>query len=166
MNIFADDAMGLRRGPREVAGHLRVMMRDAPGAKAERRRIVIPRLYRESRPVNCAAIQPRWGASLQPASSEAQLFQGFTQQDGVRFAGASSGILLLAAVDQAVQESSGGDDDGLRANGAAIAQLHSDDAATVRGSRPHMSRTALRLRVRRPIALVHNQIGNFGLLDL
>jgi hypothetical protein len=35
--------------------------------------------------------------------------------------------LLLAAMDQPVQKCSGGDDDGPRANGAAVAQLDAAD---------------------------------------
>ena len=36
VHVFANDAVSLRRGAGDVAGHLRVVMRDALGAKAER----------------------------------------------------------------------------------------------------------------------------------
>ena len=40
VHVLADDAMRLRRGERDVARHLLVVMRDALGAEAERRGIV------------------------------------------------------------------------------------------------------------------------------
>ena len=51
----------------------------------------------------------------------------FAQENGGRFAAASGGILLLAAVDQAVEKGAGGDDDGLGADGAAVAELDAED---------------------------------------
>ena len=44
MHVFADDAMSLGRGPGDVARHLRIMVRDALGAEAERGGIIVPGL--------------------------------------------------------------------------------------------------------------------------
>ncbi len=133
VHVFADDAVRLRRGPGDVAGHLRVVVRDALGAEAERRRIDVARLRREARPVDAASIEARRSAGLEAASAQAELLQGFAQQDRVGLARASCGILLLAAVDQSVEERSGGDDDGLRADGAAVAQAECRGRAGGRG---------------------------------
>ena len=80
------------------------------------------------RPVDGASVEPRRSARLQAAAAQAKLLQRFAQQNGVGLAAASGGILLLAAVDQPVEKCSGGDDDGLRADGAAVAEL---DAAAL-----------------------------------
>ncbi len=97
-------------------------MRDAAGTKAERRGIDVARLELELRPVNGAAIEARRSSGLEAAAAKAQLLERFSEQDGGGFAGASGGVLLFAAVDQTVEEGAGGDDDGLRADGAAVAQ--------------------------------------------
>ncbi len=127
VHVLADDAMRFRRGPRDVAGHLRVVMRDALGAEAEGRGIDIAGLHLESRPVDGAAIEARRRAGLQAASAQAEFLERFAEQNGGRFAGASGGILLFAAVDEAVEEGAGGDDDGLGADGAAIAKANAAD---------------------------------------
>ena len=114
MDVFADDAVRLRRGPGDVAGHLRIVVRDALGAEAERGGIGVAGLHLKARPVDGAAVEARRRAGLEAASAQAELLQGFAEQDGGGFAGASGGILLLAAVDQAVEEGAGRDDDGLR----------------------------------------------------
>ena len=106
-------------------------MRDALGAEAERRGIVVAGLHLKAGPVDGAAIEARRSAGLEAASAQAEIFQRFAQQDGVGFTGASGGILLLAAVDQAVEEGAGGDDDGLGADGAAVAEFDAEDSAAV-----------------------------------
>ena len=67
-------------------------------------------------------------AVRKPTRAQAEPLQGFAQQDRRRLAAASGGILLLTAVNQPVQERAGGDDDGLRAHGAAVSELHADCA--------------------------------------
>ena len=62
-------------------------------------------------------------------SAQPKLLERFAEQDGGGFAGASGGILLFAAVDQAVEESAGGDDDGLSADGAAVAEADAETRA-------------------------------------
>src|SRR5437899_4007660 len=102
MNILANDAMRLFCRVRDIAGHLRVMMSDALGTKAERRGIGIARLKLEAGPVDGAAIEARRCAGLKPAAAQAELLQGFAQQDRRRLARTTRRILLLAAVDQTV----------------------------------------------------------------
>src|SRR5438445_3365796 len=128
MHIFANDAVRLWRGPRDVAGHLRVVMRHAPGAKTERGRIDVTGLHRKARPVDSACIEPWRSARLQPAASQSELLQRFAQQNCVRLAGASRRILLLAAMNQPVEKCSGGDDDGLRADRAPVAKADAENA--------------------------------------
>ena len=98
-------------------------MRDLLGAEAEGRGIVVAGLHCELRPIDGASVETRRSAGLEAAAAQAERFECFAQQDRGGFAAASRGILLLAAVDQAVEKCSGGDDDGLRADGAAVAQL-------------------------------------------
>src|SRR5438067_191236 len=102
MHILANDAVRFFRCVGDIAGHLRVMMSDALGAKAERRGIGIARLKLEAGPVDGATIETRWGASLKPAAAQAELLQGFAQEDRRRLARASGRILLFTAVDKAV----------------------------------------------------------------
>ena len=71
MHVFADDAMSLGRGPGDVARHLRIMVRDALGAEAERGGIIVPGLQGEFGPVDRAPIEARRGAGFQAASAEA-----------------------------------------------------------------------------------------------
>ncbi len=89
VHVFADDAMRLRRGARDVARHLRVVMRDALRAKAERRGIDVAGLLGEARPVDAASIEARRSAGFEAASAQAEILQRLAQQDGVGLAGAS-----------------------------------------------------------------------------
>src|SRR5207253_3041263 len=67
--------------------------------------------------------EARRRAGLEAAATQAEQLERFAQQLRRRLTGASRGISLLAAVNEAVEKRSGGDDDCLRADGAAIAQL-------------------------------------------
>ena len=127
VNVLADNAVRLRRGVRDVAGHLRIVMGYAPGAEAERSGIGVARLLRETRPVDGASVEARRSAGLEAASAQAELFQSLAEQDGVGLTGASRGILLFAAVDETVEECSGGDDHGRCADGAAVSKLNAND---------------------------------------
>ena len=135
VHVLADDAMRLCRGPGDVARHLRVVMRNALGAKAERRRIDVARLLGKARPVDAASVEARRSSGLEPASAQAELLQSLAQQNGVGFARTSRRVLLLAAVNQAVEKCSGRDDDGRRADRAAVAQANAENAAAVCGGR-------------------------------
>ena len=79
MHILADDAMRLFGRERDVAGHLRVVMRDALGAKAEWRWIDVARLHLKARPVDGASIEPRRRAGLQPATAQSKILQRFAE---------------------------------------------------------------------------------------
>src|ERR1700734_1825881 len=127
MHVLADNALSFARSPRDVARHLRIMMRHAFGAEAEGRGVGVSRLHREARPVNAASIQPRRRSCLQPAAAQAQFLQRFPQQNRSRFSGAPRGILLLAAVNQAIEKSPSSDDHSLRADGAAVAQANAEN---------------------------------------
>src|SRR5581483_12032568 len=119
----------------DVAGNLRVMVSHAPGAKAERRRIVVSRLHRKSRPVDAAPVEAGRSAGLQAASPQAQSLQSLSQQDGVGFARPPRGILLLTAMDQSVEECSRGDDDRFSSDRAPVAEAHAENAASSFGFR-------------------------------
>ena len=64
------------------------------------------------RPVDGAAVEAWWRAGFQAALAEAEALEGFAEEDRGGFAGAARGVLLLAAVDEAVEEGAGGDDGG------------------------------------------------------
>src|SRR5258706_1553779 len=131
MHVLANDAMSLRGRPRDVARNLRIMMRHALGAKAERSGIGVSRLFREARPVDRAPVKARRRSSLEPASAQAEILQGFAKKNGVWLARAPRRILLLAAMNQAVEKRSSRDDHGLRADGAAIAGTDTENARSV-----------------------------------
>ncbi len=127
MDVFANDAMSFRRGVDDVAGHLG--LGDAAGAEAERSGIGVTVLRLKERPVDGAAIEAGRGPGLEAAVAEAERLEIFAEKDGGGFATASGGIGLLAAVDESVEERSGGDDDGAGAHVASIAQAQTLDAA-------------------------------------
>src|SRR5580704_2533042 len=123
MHVLTDDAVSLGRGPRDVARNLRVVVRDAPGTEAEGRGIGVSWLDRETGPIDGASVKTRRGSGLEPATAQAEPLQRLAKENRVRLAGAPGGILLLAAMNQAVEEGSGGNDHGLRADGAAVAEF-------------------------------------------
>ena len=131
MNVLANNPLSLWRRPGDVARHLRIVMRDLLSTEAEGRGIRVPGLDLELRPVDGAAIKARRSSGFQTASAQAKLFQSFAQQHGIRFAGAPRRILLLATMNQPIEKSPCGDDDGLSSDRAAIAQADSEDAALV-----------------------------------
>ena len=75
VDILADDAQRFRRGVRDVARDLRIMVRHALGAEAEGRGIGVARLLLKARPVDGAAIEARRSAGFQAAAAQAQLLQ-------------------------------------------------------------------------------------------
>ena len=103
-------------------------MGHALGAEAERRGIVVSRLHREAGPVDGASVEAWRRSGLEAATTQAKLLQRLAEQNCVRFSGASRRILLLAAMNQAIEKRSGGDDDGLRAYGAAVAQFDAENS--------------------------------------
>src|SRR4051794_29599321 len=129
MNVLADDAMCLGRGPCNVARYLGIVVGNPLCAKAEGRGVFVAGLYGEAGPVDGASIETRRSAGLEATSAQTEILQGFTEQDGRWFSGASCGILLLSAVDESVQECSRGDDDRVGADGAAVAKANAHDPA-------------------------------------
>src|SRR5579862_3516799 len=129
VHVLANDAVGFRSGPGNVAGHLRVMMGHAFSTKAKRCGINVARLLGKAGPVDGAAVEARRSSGLEATAAQAEFLQSLAQQYGVGFAGTSGGILLFAAVDESVEKRSGGDDDGLCAHGAAVAKSNADNAA-------------------------------------
>src|SRR5882724_5360271 len=131
MHVFADDAMRLFGRERDVAGHLCVVMGNAPGAKAEGRRVGVARLLGKLRPVDGASVETWRSAGLQTASAQPELLKRFAQQNCVGLSGTPSWILLLAAVNQTVEKRAGRDDDRAGGDAAAIAEENSSDDAVV-----------------------------------
>src|SRR5579863_3880466 len=105
-------------------------MGHALGAEAEWRGVGIARLGRTSRPVDSASIETRRSAGLEAAAAQSQLLQRFAKKHCIRLTGTPRGILLLAAMNEAVEKSPGGDDDGLRADSAAVAEFDSQNPAS------------------------------------
>src|SRR5579859_1109858 len=126
MDILGNDAVRLFCSECDVTRHL--LLFDLFGAKAEGCRVGIARLQLKARPVNRAPIEA-WGrAGLKAASAQAQQLERFAQQLRGRLTRAPGRISLLAAVNQSVEECSGGDDDSFRAHRASVAQLDSERA--------------------------------------
>src|SRR5579863_1319436 len=149
------------------------MVVDALGTETERRGIGVAGLDLETRPVDGATVEARGRASLQAATSQAQFLQSFPKKNGSRLTGASRGILLFAAVDEAVEESAGGDDHGGGADGAAVAQANAAANAVVRHwsvvVRQSRSLDFVRLHLT-PLGMTRgrfdDQVRDFRLLDL
>src|SRR5579864_8200363 len=106
-------------------------MRNPLGAETKRGGIGVTGLHLKLRPIDGAAIEAGRGSGLEPASTQTQFLKRFAEKDCRGLAGAACGILLFAAVNQAIEKCSGGDDDGLGADGAAVAQFDSKNSATL-----------------------------------
>src|SRR5262245_30570962 len=123
MHVLLDDAMSLGRGEGHVARHL--LLFDLAGAEAERRRVGIARLQLKSCPVNRPTVQTRRRACLEATAPQPHKLERPSQKLGGGLSAASSGICLLAAMDQSIQERARSDDYGLCAYGSSVAQLDS-----------------------------------------
>src|ERR1700733_9665934 len=170
MHVLADDALRLGRSPGNVARHLGVVMGYPPRAKTERRWVLIAGLHLEAGPLDGASVKPRRRSRLQAAAAEAELLQGLAEQNCVRLAGASGRILLLAAVNQAVEKRTGCDDDSCRANGASVAQANAKNPTrglrTKRSAIIYIPIAWLMIDSRRRRAFFDDQLCHFRLLDL
>ena len=139
---------------RSVSGVVKAMWQETwrcgqlRGAEAEGRGIGVAGLLCEARPVDGAAIEAGRRAGLEAAAAQAETLEAFAEKDAGRLAAAAGGIVLLAAVDEAIEKCAGGDDDGAGVDGAAVAQLEAMSAARAVGSG------------------VDQQIDDFGLLDV
>src|SRR5580704_1331251 len=119
-------------------------MGDALGAEAEWRGIGIAGLNLEARPVDGASIEARGRTSLEAAAAQAKILEGFAEEDGIWLTRAASRILLLSAMDEAVQERARGDNHGEGTDSAAIAEADSADDAGAGGIRKLASRSIVR----------------------
>src|SRR5208283_3404383 len=148
-------------------------------AEAEGRGVGVAGLNLKFGPVDGAAVEARGRAGLQTASAQAEFLQRFTEQNGSRFAGTAGGVLLLAAVDESVEECPGSDDDSLCGDAATVAEKDAGDAVDSRwslvggenGFLPSVGMTILiriceRLTTIDQRLFLHNHIRHFGLLDL
>ena len=97
-------------------------MGNSPGAKTEGRGIGIAGLNLKAGPIDGAAVEARRRTGLEAAAAQAKLLQRFAEQHGGWLSGASCRILLFTAVDEAVEESAGGNNDSGGADGASVAQ--------------------------------------------
>ena len=93
------------------------------GAEAEGRRIGIAGLLFKLRPVDGATVEARRSACFQTALAQAEPLQRFAEQDAGGFTAATGGILLLAAVDEAVEEGARSDNRSSSKHRSAIAQF-------------------------------------------
>src|SRR5215471_2299393 len=140
------------------------MMCDALCAEAEGRRIFIARLRRELRPFDRASVETRRSSGLEAAAAQTKLLQSLAQQHGRRLSRASRWVLLLAAVDQAVEERPRRNDDGLRADRSPVAQPDPQYRVASPESRVVVRRArGSRLRTR---DYRDYKVRNFRLLDL
>ncbi len=125
MHILANDGERFRRGEGDVATDLRPS--DGFGAKAERRGFGVAGLLVKLRPIDGAAVDAWRGSRLEAAIAQAQALQGFAEKHGCGLPAATGGIMLFAAVDEAIQECSGGDDGRAGVDDTSVAQLDSAD---------------------------------------
>lgn len=97
----------------DAAGDLRNL--DALGEERERDRLGVGRLHLEARPVDAAPVEPRRGAGLEPAHAKAKAVEPIRKADRRRLADSAGRNPLLADMDDALEESAGGEDDRPRA---------------------------------------------------
>src|SRR3982074_112267 len=128
MDVLANDAMRLFRSKRDVARHLRVVMRNAPSTKAEWSWIQIARLPLEARPVNRPPVKPRRRSGLKPACPQPKLLKRFAQQNRRRFSRTSRRILLFPAMNHPAHKRTSGDDDRIRRDTPPIAKQNAANA--------------------------------------
>ena len=123
MHVFANDRVRLRRGERDVAGNLRVVMRSFLVRKLKGVGSASPGCT-----LNCdqSMVRPsrRGGVPvLRRQSAEAELLECFAEHDCEAASPLRpAGYLLLAAMDESVEKSAGGDDDGAGGDAASVAE--------------------------------------------
>ena len=130
VDVFADDAVGLRRGLGDVAGHLD-RVRDALGTEAERRRIGVAGLRLKPRPVDGAAVEARRRARLEAAAAQAEFLRASPSKNGGGLAGAARRILLLAPWIRPLRKVPVVMMTACGADGAAVAEADAEDAPVV-----------------------------------
>ena len=111
----------------DVAGDLR--RRDAVGHERERHRRVVAVLPFQPLPCNGTAVEPRRRSGLEAAERQAKAQQPFRQPQGRGFADAAGRRLLVADMNEAVEECAGGEHDRARRQLSAVAGADAEDAA-------------------------------------
>src|ERR1700677_2527704 len=145
MDVLTNDAMRLFGRKSDVARHLRVVMRNTAGAKAERSGIQITRLPLKAGPVDGAAIETWRRSSLQTAPAQPELLERFAEENCGGLTGPSRRILLLPAMNQAIEKSSSRDDNRVRRDATAVAKKNAANAVVGRWERccPHRNPQAM-----------------------
>jgi hypothetical protein len=87
------------------------------------------RVRRENGVGSASAVQPGRRTGLQAGAAQAQALQRLAKHYAGGLPGASGGTLLLAAVDEAIEEGAGGDDGRGGAEFGAIAEAEAGDSA-------------------------------------
>ena len=118
--VLANDAVDLLGDERDIAGNL--LANDLLRAEAERSQIFVSGLLLELAPVDGAAVEARGCSGLEAATAQAKLLERFAEEDGGWFSVTTGGIGLLVAMDESVEECTCRDDDGMGADGAAVAK--------------------------------------------
>src|SRR5581483_7746270 len=126
---------------------------DFVRAERKRRRLRISRLDLEAAPIDGSRVQPGRRARFQTPAAQPKIPQSFPEHDRRRFTAAACGIGLLPAMDEAIEERAGGDDDGPGADQPPIAESYPAHAP---GGKTVKRWTGL---------LLENQIYDLGLLD-
>jgi hypothetical protein len=116
-----------------VATDLR--LNDLLGAEAEWSRLGVAGLLFEGVPADGAAVEAGRGSGLEAAGAKTEGAECFAEQDAGGFTATAGGIALFSAVDEAVEEGSGGDDGRTGEEVAAVAELEPEDAAAGTGLR-------------------------------
>ena len=96
----------------DAARDLRVS--DLLRQEREQRRLLVSVLLLQRGPIDGAGLQPRRRAGLQPAHRETRAIQAIRETDRRRLAVAPGGNALVADMDDALQERTGGEDYSLR----------------------------------------------------
>jgi len=143
MHVLSDEAERLRRGEGDVARDLR--LDDPLCAEAEGRWIAVSGLLFEHLPANGAAVETGRRTGLEPAGAQAKSPESFSKKDAGGLSASTGWIAFFTAMDEAVQERSGGDDGGASKELATVPKLEAENAA-VRSSWARQPRQLLSLQ--------------------
>ncbi len=122
VDVVADELHRCRCGSGDVAADL-AERRDLRRAERERRGVGVAGLFGEVCPVDGAAVETGRCAGFEAALAEAEMLEGFAEEDGRGFSrGAAGAGALFAAVDEAVEKGAGGDEDGAGVEAGAVAR--------------------------------------------
>ena len=124
----------------------------------------------QTRPADGAAIEARGRSGLEPAGAESKSSQCLAEQDAGGLSAAARGILLLSAVNQAVEEGTGCDDGGGGEQRAAVAELEAEDAAAGTDGARKLNQISnfdsVRSQLALPCSVFEHEIHHLGLADM